>query len=430
MNAGDGLVHAGVDALGGRVSFLLAGDGRTEGVPGPLARPTAEAHRQLVRVLGAASYERDTLDASGERSSRMQLGAGVSQQTLRFDDRLGELGMGRPTSTDDVWRRGFARGAFGVRVLPWLEPTLVATVSRDEYRPEDVFAFSAPPRPSERTSLAFALEPRLMWRMFGMPAELRPSARLEWSRADIHGEHDDLRQAGSDPGVSVHDDILAPTYRVAFGLQPSQALQLSTSAATGKRMPSIYELFGDRAYAEPNPNLRPESSRSVDASALVHGSQGPLRGSVELRGFALFLENMIRYERTSQFTARPDNIASAHILGLELGASGGVGRHFTLLSSLTLMQTRNELGSRWRSGRRSSCCCVRSCRCIRRASIASWCSPRCTTSRSCTSTTTATTPACLGARCSISARALELFAGAPRCRHACATCSTCRRATC
>jgi len=180
--------------------------------------------------------------------------------------------------------------------------------------------------------------------MFGMPAELRPSARLEWSRADIHGEHDDLREAGSDPGVSVHDDVVAPTYRVAFGLQPSAALQLSTSAATGKRMPSIYELFGDRAYAEPNPRLRPESSRSVDASALVHGSAGSLRGSVELRGFALFLENMIRYERTSQFTARPDNIASAHILGLELGASGGLGRHLALLSSLTLMQTRNELG--------------------------------------------------------------------------------------
>src|SRR5205814_667095 len=51
VNAGDGLVHAGVDALGGRLSFLLAGDGRTEGVPGLLARPTAEAHRLLVRVL-------------------------------------------------------------------------------------------------------------------------------------------------------------------------------------------------------------------------------------------------------------------------------------------------------------------------------------------------------------------------------------------
>jgi iron complex outermembrane receptor protein len=312
-------------------------------VPGPLARPTAQAHRQLVRVLGAAGYERETVGADGERASRLQFNAGVSQQTLRFDDRLGELGMGRPTSTDDVWRRGFARGAFGLRVLPWLEPTLVATLARDEYRPEDQFAFSAPPRPSERTSMAFALEPRLMWRMFGMPAELRPSARLEWSRADIHGERDDLREAGSD-AVSVHDDIVAPTYRVAFGLQPAPALQLSTSAATGKRMPSIYELFGDRAYAEPNPRLRPESSRSVDASALVHGSAGPLRGSVELRGFALFLENMIRYERTSQFTARPDNIASAHILGLELGASGGLGRYFTLLSSLTLMQTRNELG--------------------------------------------------------------------------------------
>ncbi|HMI91269.1 MAG TPA: TonB-dependent receptor plug domain-containing protein, partial [Polyangiales bacterium] len=224
VDSGDGLLHAGVDAGGGRLTLLLTGSGRSEGLPGPLAQPAEHAHRQLIRMLAGVGFLRESFAPDGERSSRIQLSASASQQTQRVSDQS-ELDMGRPVESDDVWRRATVRAGGGLRVLPWLEPTVVATATLDGFAPDDPLAFSAPPRASRRSSEALAFEPRAYGMLAGMRAELRPSLRVELSQARI-----------GDPersSAALRSNAVAPTFRLAALLAPLPALAFSASAASG-----------------------------------------------------------------------------------------------------------------------------------------------------------------------------------------------------
>jgi iron complex outermembrane receptor protein len=132
------------------------------------------------------------------------------------------------------------------------------------------------------------------------------------------------------------------TARVAAVVAPMPALAFSASAATGARVPSVRELFGDRVTQVPSPDLRPERSRSFDASIVTRGRAGELRGSAELRGFVLFIDDLISYRRTSQFAYRAENVHSARVLGGELGLQGSYGRHLWVTSAMTAMHSRNQ----------------------------------------------------------------------------------------
>lgn len=333
----DALMHGGVDLGGGRLSLLVAGHGRTGGVPGPLAARALRMRRKLVRTLAGAAYTHEAFDPDGERHHRLQLVAAGTQQRNAVSDPFPELGLAGPIAADDLWQRGFVRAAGGVRLLPFLEPTVIATLARDAYRPSDPLAFTNPPRPSDRSTVALTAEPRVYGRLLGMRAELRPSLRAQWSRSEVRAE----------TGLQRIDSVrsqYAPTYRLAAALEPIGGLTFSASVATGKRLPSIGELFGDRAYQEPNPTLRPERATAVDAGAVVRGRRGALRGAVELRGFALRVRDLIRFELTSQHTVLPRNIARGDVLGAELGIGGRYGRHLSLASSLTVMRSENAFG--------------------------------------------------------------------------------------
>jgi outer membrane receptor protein involved in Fe transport len=137
------------------------------------------------------------------------------------------------------------------------------------------------------------------------------------------------------------DEALA-TYRIAGLIAPVPALSLSASYSTGARVPSILELFGDRVSIVRNLDLVSERSRSADVSTVLKGRAGILRGSVELRGFALFIDDLINYVRRGQHMVRAENVESVGILGAELGVSGTLGRHFALYASGTAMRTRNQ----------------------------------------------------------------------------------------
>jgi iron complex outermembrane receptor protein len=116
------------------------------------------------------------------------------------------------------------------------------------------------------------------------------------------------------------------------------------SYSTGRRLPSIRELFGDRMFQEPNPTLRVERSVSMDAGAVLQGRLGPLRGHLEARAFRLEVDDLIRFTRTSQYTVRPDNIANAEVLGVEAGLWLALRRHAALTLGTTAMHTENQFG--------------------------------------------------------------------------------------
>lgn len=337
IDSGNALAHAGIDALGGRLALVLAAHGRTEGVPGPLAAPTDQVHRKLVHSLGALSWTKEAFNANGERRYRVQALASAIYQSNQLSDLEGQLGISQRIASDDEWTHAYARVAGSVAALRFLEPTLIATIARDDYRPENTLARGAVAQDSGRSTQALAFEPRLHGTVGDTRLELRPSARAQWTQTSVWSELE--RELAI--GRKDRDDALA-TLRVAGVIAPWPALAFSASASTGARTPSILELFGDRLFHVPSPDLKPEKSQAFDLSVVTRGRTGDLRGSVELRGFALFIEDLIAYHRTSQLTFRAENTDSASILGGELGLDGGYGRHVSISSSLTAMQTRNQ----------------------------------------------------------------------------------------
>jgi len=337
IDSGNGLLHAGIDLLGGRLDIVATGHGRIEGVPGPLAAPTDHVGRKLVRVLGALAFTREGYTADGERTYRVQALASASHQNNQLTDIDGELGLTRIIASDDDWSRAYGRLAGSVAATEFLEPTLVLTAARDDYRPENALAFSMPARPSGRSTQAVAFETRLHGDVGDVELELRPSLRGQWTQASIW--------LGDDTTSPRHRDERSETlatYRIAGLIAPVRALAFSASYATGARVPSILELFGDRVYQETNLELTEERSRTADVSAVLKGRAGLVRGSVELRGFVLLIDDLINYVRTSQHTVRAENVERAEILGAELGVQGALGRHVALYGSATAMRTRNQ----------------------------------------------------------------------------------------
>ncbi len=337
LDAGDLALHAALDLAGGRLSLLSLGHARTGGLPGVLSAPTRDSHRNLSEGLLGLSWQREARDSLGEREGRLELTASASAERDRVSDPFGELRMGIPTEGDDVSVRAYGRAAGSLRVTRWLEPTLVVSVAQDSRSPSDRTRFSAPPRDSRRTTEAIALEPRLHGLLAGMPAELRPSARVELSQARIVDE-------AAVTTAQTHSDVLAPTFRLASSLQPSAGLLFGASAATGKRVPTISELFGDRAALAPNLALVPERAYMFDASAVLAGRAGELRGRTELRPFASFIDDAIRYRRIDVATVKAENVAHARLAGVELGASGSLFQRLLLSAALTLLHSQSQLG--------------------------------------------------------------------------------------
>ena len=70
-----------------------------------------------------------------------------------------------------------------------------------------------------------------------------------------------------------------------------------------------------------SPDLRSETGRTIDGGVVLRGERGPLRASLEARGFEVRLRDLIRFVPTSQHTAAARNVESATLRGGELGAN-------------------------------------------------------------------------------------------------------------
>lgn len=331
LREGSAFGHLRARVLGGRLSVLGFGLERVGGVPGPALHPTLDPRRVETTLLAAAGYE--LAEGGRDPAWRLSVSTSGAYRRRRFTDRFGEIGLAR--ATDDGQWRSVVRVAASGRALSWLELTGVALYVREELAPRDALA-RQPNAGSARDAGTFALEARSFGRIDGVRLELRPSARL----AVIGSRLTELRPERA--GDEAESLIAAPTFRLAGVVEPVRGLAISASAASATRAPSMIELFGDRGYLLGDTRLSPERAETFDLGVALRGRQGELAGAAELRGFVTLASDLIRYRRTAQHTAVPENVASALLYGAELGVSGRLTRHVTLAGALTLLDTRTE----------------------------------------------------------------------------------------
>ncbi|MEZ4250244.1 MAG: TonB-dependent receptor [Polyangiales bacterium] len=330
-----GMLHVrGTVGSHGRVSALLLGVSRQGGMPGLGASPAYDARREDLRALGALEYQH-----CGEHG-RLQLVVGGSFRRQRFTDLLGEIGIGRD-ATNDTSRHFFSRVAGVAQPTAWLELTSVLSVRRDGYDPENRLARDE--SRSARTTISGTQEVRLHGDLRGVGFELRPSVRVEHARTDAYG-----MRLGQEHLFD--STITRPTFRVGASVRPLPWLGIVGSLANGTRMPSVLELFGDRGALLPNAELTPERGRSADGGVLVRLVRERGELVAEARYFHLSVDDLIRYQATSQYTAIAQNVARGEVNGVEAGSRFSIGAHVRGQVAWTYLKTRAPRGAElpWR----------------------------------------------------------------------------------
>jgi vitamin B12 transporter len=333
-----GLLDLGAPLLGGRLHLIVLASGRTAGEPGPGSQPTPDIRRSRTQTLAGVGYERSS-GPSAAPTYRLQLIAASSYLHDRYADLYGELGMSRRWNTDDDAYRGFFRAAGTLRLADWLESTILGSYAIDRYDPSDAFTFPAP-APSTRHDVALAVELAARSSLGPIRFELRPSARIEWSRTELHAN-----RIATGP-FDASRDVGIPTLRIAGGVAPYPAVAITGSIATGVRLPSMFELFGDRGLVLPAPDLKPVTSTTYDAGVTFQHDSAAVRGTLELHGFVQQRRNEIGTFRTAQFQVAHLNLSEVEQRGFELGVQAHLFELLALHGAATYLRTEDATGKR------------------------------------------------------------------------------------
>ena len=309
------------------LDLVFLGLGRERGVPGPAASPAFFARTNETRLIGSAAWLQEE---EGKHPYRLQVAANYDFGGNRLTDELAELVNRIPRRTDDKTHTVFGRVAASVITVPWLEVTTVAAARYQVFDPKDDLTVVRQPA-SDRVTAAGTVEARFFGDPGDVGLELRPSVRLSWTRARV-------RQSvlgGAPPPPS--SDFL-PTFRLGAAIAPVEWLAFRGSVASGYKLPSLLQLFGDRSTVSESLNLIPERSLAVDGAVTVRGHSKVFSGYASVGAFVTYIDNMIRPRLTSQNTLKYENIESARNRGVEVEVRGGVTTHFFLTAEMTWVQ--------------------------------------------------------------------------------------------
>ena len=115
-------------------------------------------------------------------------------------------------------------------------------------------------------------------------------------------------------------------------------LMFKANAGRVFRVPSFYELFGDRGGVVGNVNLRPEYGLTWDAGLRYEDGTTTLEGAF----FDHRYEDLIQFVHTSQATSRPVNIGKARVYGIELTAQRRFGSRVDLSGNYTYQKATDK----------------------------------------------------------------------------------------
>lgn len=323
-----------------QLDLVFLGVGRERGEPGPGSSPAPRTRVKTTRLIGTASWVQEK---KGAHPYRLQVAANYDYGRNRFDNRDRDLAPRITQLTTDQTHSVFGRVAASVLVVPWFEVTTIATTRYQVFDPKDELPVLVQPAASDRLSAAGTVEARFFGEAGDVGLELRPSIRLGWSRAAV-------RQAG--PGEPLPDPSsdFQPTFRLGGAISPLEWLAFRASVSSGYKLPSLLQLFGNRATVTASPELVPERSLSVDGAITARGHSGEWSGYASLGGFASYIDNMIRLRTTSQFKIKYENIASGRSRGVELEVRGGITEHFFVTGEVTWTEAIDKTSGNWLPG--------------------------------------------------------------------------------
>lgn len=315
---------------GGRLSVTLSNSlyRKGQGIPNISNNQSRHARFETLR-----DFVEGVAEARGFAGGRLTL-----RQTLSFShvaeafrDRFGEVGVGSQDNRNVTRTLAFRQAG---RMLAGRRHVVSAfcEVRREGFSPSDRLAPEARFFRSRRWTLTGGGEDEGF--LLGGRLRLVSSIRAEVTRSRFFDENPFLaspvapRQERSDVAWSIQEGVHAT-------LLPG--LILKGNAGRYGRLPSFYELFGDRGGIVGNTDLRPERGVTWDIGLRAEWQgHGPARQAAgEVVYYDRRAEDLIQFVQHSQGVSRPANIGRARVRGTEITLRGEIGGVLTLSGNYT-----------------------------------------------------------------------------------------------
>jgi iron complex outermembrane receptor protein len=141
------------------------------------------------------------------------------------------------------------------------------------------------------------------------------------------------------------DHLVSPSLGVKVKL--TSFLDLKGNIGSFARVPTLFELFGDRGTTIGNPDLDPESGMNWDVGLVFELRRFGLvdRAFLEYAYFASDADDLIVFVQNSQATAQARNIGAAEIRGHEVSWSLTAFRHVRFYGNYTYQEAEDTSGT-------------------------------------------------------------------------------------
>jgi iron complex outermembrane receptor protein len=132
-------------------------------------------------------------------------------------------------------------------------------------------------------------------------------------------------------------DVLSPLGRLGARLALPLGVSLLANVGRYVRPPTLGETYGISAVVRGNPDLDVEQGLTADIGARLSTENLYL----DVFGFSRLASNLIAFQRSSFGAARPFNVGSARLLGLEVAAGASALRTVRAELALSVLDPRN-----------------------------------------------------------------------------------------
>ena len=334
-----GFIHADTEITIGTLSAVFLGVHRNQGVPTARAAPVSSNEdfrpkRNQLQIFSSLAYTVDKYFADRLTTLNLSIGGDFEQNALK--DPIGNLGFS-PIDSDDSFFGLQARAALKSELTSWLNWTTTASFRFDEYRPENQLAPVALPSSNRETS-TIATELNFYHKYNNIYFELRPSISAILSQATTHDE-----TLGQTISQTINADKV--NYRLGAALSPIHWMTFKATAASGSKLPTVLQLFGNRYPIEANPFLNPETSDGFDLGLVINYESRLFAFQTDIHYYYQNVRNLIQLQKVSRETAMYINIESARNQGLEWIAQLRF-KIFRLLGNMTYTDATNGNGTK------------------------------------------------------------------------------------
>ena len=301
---------------------------KRQGMPGISNNQSRNAQLDAFRTMTEVTYENRALsNGLGTRQSLF-----VTHTNERFRDPDGEVGIGRQDNDYRTRTYGW-RSRLQTVLFSRCDIAAVIGLRREAYVPTTRIRTISNLFDSRRWVLSVRA---------GVDVSL-PGQIGVWSlsaeKRRIHSSFTGANPFAFSPLAPDSSNTRNLT-SVRSGVRLDLASHLAFKANAGRvfRVPSFFELFGDRGGVVGNVNLRPEYGFALDGG--LRYSDGTT--TLEVAFFDHRYEDLIQFVHTSQATSRPVNIGQARVYGLEVTAQKRFGPRFNVSGNYTFQDARDR----------------------------------------------------------------------------------------